>query len=76
MATVARCREVHEASARVPGGVIAPRETGAPRRVGGREGGVPVTRLVCLARFDARSAREAEKWAVQRALVPAKLSGG
>jgi len=28
VATVARCREVHEASARVPGGVIAPRETG------------------------------------------------
>jgi hypothetical protein len=36
VATVARCREVHEASARVPGGVIAPRETGPS---GGSEAG-------------------------------------
>jgi len=47
------------------------RETGP--RVGGREGGVPVTRSRVSRSL---AAREAEKWAVQRALVPAKLSGG
>jgi len=39
--TVARCREVHEASARVPGGVIAARaETRAPGSEGAEGGRV------------------------------------
>jgi len=40
VATVARCREVHEASARVPGGVIAARPGRAGSlRLRGSEGG-------------------------------------